>query len=161
MTPHVNQLAAEGTRFTQSYADCPVCMPQRVTMLTGKTGSNFGKPFNFQGRSPIDPLTSLPARLTREGGYQTKAIGKMHFVPDRARMGFEHVTLHPNDYINWLEESPYAGMYRGHGLGGNEVYPDHCAHATALYPHLLDRGAGHPLSGPTRPGDAFLPLDRL
>ncbi len=123
MTPHVNQLAAEGARFTQAHADCPVCMPQRVTMLTGQVASRFGLPGNFTVRSPIDRLTSLPGRLTREAGYQTRAIGKMHFSPGRARMGFEHVTLLPNDYVNWLEGTPYAGMYRGHGLGGNEVYP--------------------------------------
>lgn len=123
MTPHVNQLAAEGVRYRQAYADCPVCMAQRVTMLTGYTGSHFGMPHNFSQRSPIDRTTSLPARLSREAGYQTKAIGKMHFAPGRARMGFEHVALLPNDYVNWLEETPYAGMYRGHGLGGNEVYP--------------------------------------
>ena len=125
MTPHVNQLAAEGVRFTQAYADCPVCMPQRVTLLTGQAGSRFGLPHNFPAgaRSPVDPAASLPARLAREAGYQTKAIGKMHFSPGRARLGFEHITLHPNDYAIWLEETPYAGMYRGHGLGGNEVYP--------------------------------------
>lgn len=123
MTPHLNQLAAEGVRFAQAYADCPVCMAQRVTMLTGYAASRFGLPGNFSERSPIDRTASLPARLTREAGYQTKAIGKMHFAPGRARMGFEHITLLPNDYVNWLEETPYAGMYRGHGLGGNEVYP--------------------------------------
>lgn len=123
MTPHVNQLAAEGVRFSQAYADCPVCMPQRVTMLTGQVASRFGLPHNFSVRSPIDRQTSLPGRLTREAGYQTKGIGKIHFAPGRARMGFEHITLLPNDYVNWLEETPYAGMYRGHGLGGNEVYP--------------------------------------
>ena len=121
MTPHMNQLAAEGVRFTQAYADCPVCMPQRVTLLTGQVASQFGLPHNFAQRSPVDVQTSLPTRLAREAGYQTKAIGKMHFQPGRARMGFEHIALHPNDYVIWLEETPNAGMYRGHGPGGNEV----------------------------------------
>ncbi|NMA66025.1 MAG: sulfatase-like hydrolase/transferase [Clostridiaceae bacterium] len=123
MTPHINQLANEGVSFTQAYADCPVCMPQRVTFLTGKSGSRTGVTRNTENRLPIDPHTSLPGILTREGGYQTKAIGKMHFNPDRARFGFEHITLHPNDYVNWLEDTEYKGLYRGHGLGGNEVYP--------------------------------------
>ena len=123
MTPHLNQIAAEGVRFTQAYADCPVCMPQRVTTLTGQVASRFGLPHNFGVRSPVDRTTSLPARLAREAGYQTKAVGKMHFSPGRARMGFEHIALHPNDYVIWLEDTPYAGTYRGHGLGGNEVYP--------------------------------------
>jgi len=71
----------------------------------------------------VDPVCGLPGRLAREAGYQTKAIGKLHVVPERSRVGFEHVVLHPNDYVNWLEDNGYGGMYRGHGLGGNEVYP--------------------------------------
>jgi arylsulfatase A-like enzyme len=125
MTPHLNQLAAEGTLFTQAYADCPICMPQRVTMLTGKTGSQMRSVTNFnEEQAPdFDRQTTLPARLTQEAGYQTKAIGKMHFSPARSRNGFQHVTLHPNDYIWWLEDHGYGGAFRGHGLGGNEVYP--------------------------------------
>ncbi len=125
MTPHFNQLAAEGVRFQQAYADCPICMPQRATMLTGQTAAHFGNPTNFPPgtRTPIPLEISLPYRLTREAGYQTRAVGKMHFNPERARYGFEHIALHPNDYVNWLEDKGFGGMYRGHGLGGNEVYP--------------------------------------
>lgn len=125
MTPHFDQLAYEGAWFSRAYADCPVCMPQRATMLTGFTGSQHGMPHNFMRgpRSPIAPQHSLPRRLTREAGYQSKAIGKMHFYPERARFGFEDISLHPNDYVNFLEEQGWGGFYRGHGLGGNEVYP--------------------------------------
>ncbi len=125
MTPHFDQLAYEGIWFSRAYADCPVCMPQRATMLTGFTGSQHGMPHNFmQGpRTPIEPKHSLPRRLTREAGYQTKAIGKMHFYPERARFGFEDISLHPDDYVNFLEDQGWGGFYRGHGLGGNEVYP--------------------------------------
>ncbi len=125
MTPHFDQIAYEGIWYERAYADCPVCMPQRATMLTGFTGGQHGMPHNFMSgpRSPIALEQSLPYRLTREAGYQTKAVGKMHFWPERARFGFEDVSLHPNDYVNFLEEQGYGGFYRGHGLGGNEVYP--------------------------------------
>ncbi len=125
MTPHFDQLAYEGIWYRRAYADCPVCMPQRATMLTGFTGSQHGLPHNFMRgpRTPIALQHSLPRRLTREAGYQTKAIGKMHFYPERARFGFEDISLHPNDYVNFLEEQGWGGFYRGHGLGGNEVYP--------------------------------------
>lgn len=125
MTPHINQLAAEGIDFTRAYADCPICMPQRATVLSGKTGATLGKTFNFGGKSRTfdDCSESLPSLLSQKGGYQTKAIGKMHFSPPRSRVGFDHVTLHPNDYVNWLEDVGYGGLYRGHGLGGNEIYP--------------------------------------
>jgi len=100
-------------------------MPQRITMLTGRTGSQMRciSNFNEQHAPNFDRNTTLPARLAREVGYQTKAIGKMHFMPSRSRHGFEHVTLHPDDYLWWLEDHGYGGAFRGHGLGGNEVYP--------------------------------------
>lgn len=125
MTPHIDQVAYEGAWFRRAYADCPLCMPQRATMLIGQTASQHGMPYNFLAgpRSPIPLDLSLPYRLTREAGYQSKAVGKMHFYPERARFGFEHITLHPDDYVNWLEEQGYGGLYRGHGVGGNEVYP--------------------------------------
>ncbi len=126
MTPHMNQLAAEGVAFTNAYAECPVCMPQRASILTGRSASQLGFTSNFETRTPVDVHNSLPALLSRSEGYQTKAIGKMHFVPDRARLGFEHITLHPDDYIMFLEENGYCGAYRNHGLGGNEVYPAMC-----------------------------------
>lgn len=125
MTPHLNQLASEGVNFSRAYADCPICMPQRITMLTGRTGSQMQCLGNFgpDNQPAFDRSTTLPARLAREAGYQTKAIGKMHFMPQRSRHGFEHVTLHPDDYLWWLEDHGHGGAFRGHGLGGNEVYP--------------------------------------
>lgn len=125
MTPHFDQIAYEGVWHDRAYADCPICMPQRATMLTGFTASQHGMPQNFMSgpRTPIALERSLPFRLTREAGYQSKAVGKMHFWPERARFGFEDISLHPNDYVNFLEEQGYGGFYRGHGLGGNEVYP--------------------------------------
>ena len=125
MTPHFDQIAYEGLWYRRAYADCPVCMPQRATMLTGFSASQHGSPQNFMSgpRTPIKLEQSLPYRLTREAGYQTKAVGKMHFWPERARFGFDDISLHPDDYVNFLEERGYGGFYRGHGLGGNEVYP--------------------------------------
>ena len=35
-TPHLNYLAAEGINFTRAYADCPICMPSRTTIMTGE-----------------------------------------------------------------------------------------------------------------------------
>jgi len=95
MTPHLNQLAAEGVNFTRAYADCPICMPQRVTMLTGRTGSQLRCLNNFGERNQpaFDHGATLPARLAREACYQTKAIGKMHFAPARSRYGLSGDTI--------------------------------------------------------------------
>ena len=36
-TPHLDQLAAEGMRFTDAYAAAPVCSPTRAAIMTGQT----------------------------------------------------------------------------------------------------------------------------
>jgi arylsulfatase len=123
LTPHLDQLADEGVRFSHAWADCPICMPQRATLLTGKTGSTLGVTTNFHHRTPVDRQRSLPALLRSRAGYQTEWIGKTHVVPERARLGFDDVVLHPDDYVNRLEEAGYGGFFRGHGIGGNEVVP--------------------------------------
>ena len=35
-TPHIDQLAKEGVKFTSGYAACHVCSPTRASILTGK-----------------------------------------------------------------------------------------------------------------------------
>jgi arylsulfatase A-like enzyme len=120
MTPHLDQLAYEGIRFTRGYSDCPVCIPARTTIMTGRTARTNGMVSNSTDPIPETPHRTLPGRLAA-AGYQTHAAGKMHFNPPRRRNGFERMRLLPEDYVNWLERTPYPGGYRAHGLGGNEV----------------------------------------
>lgn len=122
MTPHLDQLAYEGVRFSRAYSDCPLCIPSRTTIMTGRTAYRHGVDTNGEFRIPERREHTLPGRLASVG-YQTHAAGKMHFYPPRNRNGFERMRLLPEDYVNWLEQTEYRGMYRGHGLGGNEVHP--------------------------------------
>ena len=123
LTPHLDQLADEGVRFSNAWADCPICMPQRATLLTGMTGSTLGVTTNFHHRTPVESCRSLPSLLRERGGYQCVWIGKTHVIPERSRFGFDDVILHPDDYVNHLEDAGFGGLFRGHGIGGNEVVP--------------------------------------
>ncbi|MBD3674154.1 MAG: sulfatase-like hydrolase/transferase [Planctomycetaceae bacterium] len=67
-TPRMDQLAAEGTRFTSFYAQ-RVCGPSRSALLTGRYPSRSGG-----WGMPADEITF--AELIREVGYQTACIGK-------------------------------------------------------------------------------------
>jgi arylsulfatase A-like enzyme len=85
-TPHLDQLAQEGIRFTQAYSASPVCTPTRVSFFTGR----------YPGRIPLgnqEPLASvqqigntvgLPpehptiASLLKANGYETALVGKWH-----------------------------------------------------------------------------------
>jgi len=81
-TPHVDQLAAEGLRFTDFYMASPVCSASRAAMLTGCYSQRIGFadyqvlfPGQAQGLSPKE---STIARQLKQVGYDTKIIGKWH-----------------------------------------------------------------------------------
>ncbi|MCA9118631.1 MAG: sulfatase-like hydrolase/transferase [Planctomycetaceae bacterium] len=83
-TPHIDSIAAHGTRFTQGYVTAPNCSPSRAGFLTGRIPTRFGYEFNPIGARNEDPGTGLPpdertiAELLHDQGYTTGLIGKWH-----------------------------------------------------------------------------------
>jgi len=91
-TPHLDQLAAEGMRFTQHYCGNAVCAPSRCVLMTGKHAGhafirNNGDPKNLQhlrekygweypGQFPILADEVTIAEVLKTKGYATAAIGK-------------------------------------------------------------------------------------
>ncbi len=119
-TPHLNYLSRTGITFTNAYADCPICMPSRATIMSGKHGYKQG--FVDNGKSNvIDSDHSMPGILTKVG-YQTRAIGKMHFAPPRNHNGFEHMEI-LNDYYRWMDRDHRAHVPMDHGIAQNELEP--------------------------------------
>ena len=118
-TPHLDWLAESGITFSRAYSDCPVCMPARATIMTGKHGYTLGLTGNGT-HYPLDEHPTLPQLLTA-AGYQTRAQGKMHFHPMRKNFGFEHMEL-PMDYYRACQKNG-AGLPKQHGIGENETVP--------------------------------------
>src|SRR5437868_15436462 len=53
-TPHIDSLAANGVRFTDSYVTGCVCSPSRAALLTGRYQHRFGFDANAEGRARDD-----------------------------------------------------------------------------------------------------------
>ncbi len=122
LTPHLDWLCDEGIRFDRAYADCPICIPARATIMTGLYATTHGVTANQGGRRPIAGHPTLPGLLTA-AGYQTRAQGKMHFHPPRCHYGFETMEITP-DYLRQMRREGRIAEAEGvQGIGANEVEP--------------------------------------
>jgi arylsulfatase A-like enzyme len=65
-TPNLDRLAVEGTVFDAAYSDCPVCIPARTTLITGRQAHHNGCPAYREGfRITRDPSTLLARSWAR------------------------------------------------------------------------------------------------
>jgi arylsulfatase A-like enzyme len=119
-TPNIDQLAAEGMRFTDAYAACPVCSPTRASIMTGKYPARInltdwipGRQF-YTGPQACDKLIPQPfaqqmemeevtiAEALKRAGYQTFFAGKWHLGEDS---------------LYWPENQGFDANFGGWGKG--------------------------------------------
>ncbi len=86
-TPRMDQLAREGTRFTQFYVASPICSPSRCGLLTGQFPARWRIASFLQSRAGnaecgqadfLDPKAPSFVRAFKQAGYATTHIGKWH-----------------------------------------------------------------------------------
>ncbi len=89
-TPSLDRFAAEGVQFTRGYATCPVCVPSRVGLFTGRYNHTNGSYNNSRLLRPRE--YDLAEWLKRQAGYATALIGKDHcFGAHRLPQAFDFV----------------------------------------------------------------------
>ncbi|MEE2655253.1 MAG: sulfatase-like hydrolase/transferase [Pseudomonadota bacterium] len=74
-TPNIDGIAAKGTKFEKFYVACPICMPNRATLMTGRMPSLHGV---RQNGIPLPLNTTTFTEILLAAGYQTALFGKSH-----------------------------------------------------------------------------------
>ena len=99
-TPNLDRLCSRGVRFTRAYSTCPVCVPARYTIRTGREPDTTGNYDNgaadlVAGQDPAVETRCGPYLAQSLGtlGYRTFGIGKFHTSPRYEDLGYE-VHLH-------------------------------------------------------------------
>jgi len=149
-TPHLDQMARDGTVFSACITPNVVCQPSRASILTGILPMTHGVHDNGIDLDPKIGENGFAGRLSK-AGYDTGFVGKAHFstfhtfeptgTPECVRssasygedwygpyMGFDHVELTVIGHTWWLPEKPPAGLHYerwyyadGHGEEKNRL----------------------------------------
>lgn len=87
-TPHIDQLAADGMKFTQAYAGCMVCQPSRSVLMTGQHTGHTAVRANDLNQLLYEEDKTV-AEVLKSAGYATGCFGKWG-------LGYEGTPGRPN-----------------------------------------------------------------
>lgn len=76
-TPNIDQLAKQGTRFSNAFVSHSICWVSRTTILTGLTGRTYGTP-GQRDQARAEAVETLYSDILRNNGYRTGYFGKWH-----------------------------------------------------------------------------------
>lgn len=138
-TPQIDAMAEDGMRFTDFYANCPVCSPTRAALLTGRYQDLVGVPGVIRTHPDnswgwFDPSAVTLADQFGKSGYATGIVGKWHLGLESpntpTERGFEHFHGFLGDMMDDYDN------HRRHGhnymrLNTQEIDPE--GHATDLF----------------------------
>ena len=116
-TPHMDRLAAAGVTFDNAYCNSPLCLPSRMSFMTGRYVNQIG---TWDNASPLASDAVTWAHLLRAVGYDVVLSGKQHFCGPDQLHGFGaqlardlHAELWTRDGVphgapDWEEGTPPA-----------------------------------------------------
>lgn len=131
ITPNMDRLAKEGTRFTQFYVAAPVCSPSRAALMTGRYPQRAGLSTNAPsqpGRAGMPTEQVTIAEMMKAAGYTTGHVGKWHlgYTPETMpnAQGFDYTFGHMGGCIDNYSHFFYWSGPNRHDLwrNGEEIW---------------------------------------
>ena len=108
-TPNFDRLVRRGVTFNRGYSTCPVCVPARYTIRTGREPASHARFTNGINKQIAGDKTTeqrcgdyLPRRM-QQLGYRTWGVGKFHTQPWNEDLGYE-VQLHSEELYGTPEQ---------------------------------------------------------
>ncbi|WP_231603661.1 sulfatase family protein [Neorhodopirellula pilleata] len=141
-TPRLDQMAAEGIRFTDAHSPSTICSPSRYGLFSGQqifrsTGRGGGAFEGPGGPSYLKPDTLTIGQMLKEQGYRTGVFGKWHvgltwFDKDGQRLGggFENSLL-----IDYEKSTPLIDGPNERGFDESFITPN-CPNTDPLYVYI-------------------------
>jgi len=141
-TPRIDQLAAEGVRFTDAHSPSTICSPSRYGLFSGQqiyrsTGRGGGAFEGPSGPSYLKPGTLTIADMLKEKGYRTSVFGKWHvgltwLDKDGKRLGggFDNSLL-----IDYEKSTPLVDGPNARGFDESFITPN-CPTTDPLYLYI-------------------------
>ncbi len=128
-TPNLDQMAAEGMRFTQCYAGSTVCAPSRSSLMTGQhTGHT-----RVRGNAayPLRPEDVTVAEVLKSAGYKTGAFGKWG-------LGLQGTTGTPSKqgFDDWYG---YLSQTHAHDYYPTQLWRSSTLHQLEDHAFIIDR----------------------
>lgn len=115
ITPNLDQFSTESIVFDRAYATRGICVPSRMSLMTGLYPRTLGLMDNNEETSVTENATSL-ASIFRYNGYKTYAFGKRHLKGGADKGWDVRKEVHPEDgdhgnYLNWITEKGYQSEF--------------------------------------------------
>jgi arylsulfatase A-like enzyme len=102
-SPHIDRLAAEGTRFDRSYCNIPVCGASRASLMTGlRPARNRFLTYLSRADEEAPGIRTLPG-LFHEHGYRTISNGKIFHHDNDDSLSWDEIWHPASNSPTWRD----------------------------------------------------------
>lgn len=122
-TPHLDALAARGTRFSDAYTPSPICVPARAAFATGQ---RVHRTRHWDNASPYSGQPQGWGHVLQQRGIRVESVGKLHYRAEEDPAGFdtEHLPMHVVGGYGMVWASirdPYISKQGGKRMLGDSI----------------------------------------